>query len=111
PNLKPELNHSLELNYSNFAKSSINIGLSYSFSKNSIQNVTSLQINNTTNNTNDTVTLTTFQNLGSNSRLGLNFNANLTTIKNLTVSVNGQGAHVWIKGAYNGQLYHNEGYT
>jgi outer membrane receptor protein involved in Fe transport len=106
PNLKPELNHTFELNYSNFAKSSINIGLSYAFSSNSIQNVTSLQVNN-----NDTVTLTTFQNLGSNSRLGLNFNMNFSIIKDLTVSLNGQGAHVWLKGAYNGQLYTNQGYT
>ncbi|MEP6949665.1 MAG: outer membrane beta-barrel family protein [Ginsengibacter sp.] len=110
PNLKPELNHSLELNYSNFAKSSVNIGLSYSFSKNAIQNVTSLQINNTINGS-DTVTLTTYQNLGSNNRLGLNINTNFTIIKDLTVSVNGQAAHVWLKGTYNGQLYHNDGYT
>ena len=108
PDLKPELNHSLELNYSNFAKSSVNIGLGYSFSKNAIQNVTSLQINN---NTGDTVTLTTYQNLGSNSRLGLNFNTSFTIIKDLTVSLNGQAAHVWLKGTYNGQLYHNDGYT
>ena len=111
PDLKPELNHSLELNYSNFAKSSVNIGLGYSFSKNAIQNVTSLQIDNTMNNTGDTVTLTTYQNLGSNSRLGLNFNTNFTIIKDLTVSLNGQAAHVWLKGTYNGQLYHNDGYT
>jgi len=111
PDLKPELNHSLELNYSNFAKSSVNVGLSYAFSKNSIQNVTSLQIDSAVNNTSDTVTLTTYQNLGSNSRLGLNFNTNFTIIKDLTVSLNGQIAHVWLKGAYNGQLYHNDGYT
>ncbi len=111
PGLKPELNHSLEINYSNFSKSSINVGLSYSFSKNSIQNVTSLQIDSNVNNTGDTVTLTTYQNLGSNSRLGLNFNTNFTIIKDLTVNLNGQIAHVWLKGAYNGQLYHNDGYT
>jgi hypothetical protein len=106
PNLRPELNHNLELNYSNFAKSSVNIGLAYSFSKDAMQNVTSLQINNI-----DTVTLTTYQNLGRNSRLGLNINTNFTIIKDLTVSLNGQAAHVWLKGTYNGQLYHNDGYT
>ncbi len=107
PGLKPELNHSLELNYSSFSKGSINIGLSYAFSRNSIQNVTSLQVNNA----GDSVTLTTYQNLGNNSRLGLNFNTNFSIIKDLTVSLNGQVAHVWLKGAYNGQFYHNEGYT
>ncbi len=111
PDLKPELNHSLELNYSNFAKSAINIGLSYTFSKNSIQNVTRLQINNTSNNTSDTVTLTTYQNLGVNNRLGLNINTNFTIIKDLTVSLDGQAAHVWLSGYYNNQFYRNDGYT
>ncbi len=110
PNLKPELNHTFELNYSNFTKTSVNIGLSYAFSKNSIQNVTSLQINNTANSI-DTVTLTTYENLGNNSRLGLNVNTNFSIIKDLTVSLNGQLAHVWLKGAYNGQFYTNQGYT
>jgi outer membrane receptor protein involved in Fe transport len=108
PNLKPELNHTFELNYSSFSKGSINIGLSYAFSTNSIQNVTGLQINNATN---DTVTVTTFQNLGSNSRLGLNVNTTLTIIKDLTISLNGQGSRIWLKGTYNGQLYHNQGFT
>ena len=82
--------------------------MSYAFSTNSIQNVTGLQINNATN---DTVTLTTFQNLGSNSRLGLNVNTTLTIIKDLTISLNGQGSRIWLKGTYNGQLYHNQGFT
>ncbi|HMH33050.1 MAG TPA: TonB-dependent receptor, partial [Puia sp.] len=109
PNLKPELNHTLELNYSNFSKSAINIGLSYAFTKNAIQNVTRLEVVDRPNNTQDTVTLTTFENLGSNSRLGLSFNINLTLTKGLTVSLNGQVSHVWLAGTYNGQLYHNEG--
>ncbi len=106
PNLKPELNHTFELDYSNFSKGSINIGLSYAFSSNSIQNVTSLEIN-----PNDTVTLTTYQNLGSNSRLGLNINTNFPITKNITISLNGEGSRVWLKGAYNGQFYRNQGYT
>jgi hypothetical protein len=111
PNLKPELNHNIEINYSNFAKSNINIGISYNFSRNSIQNVTSLLIDSTISNTADTVTLTTYQNLGSNSRLALNFNLNLTIIKNFSLSLNGQGGIVWLRGSYNGQLYNNSGYT
>jgi outer membrane receptor protein involved in Fe transport len=106
PNLKPELNHTFELNYSNFSKGSISIGLSYAFSTNSIQNVTSLQTNN-----NDTVTYTTYENLGSNSTLGIDINTNFPITKNLTFSLNGEGARVWLKGAYNGQLYTNQGYT
>ncbi|RYY21354.1 MAG: TonB-dependent receptor, partial [Sphingobacteriaceae bacterium] len=42
PDLKPELNNTFELTYSNFAKGSVNFGLSYAFSNNSIQNVANL---------------------------------------------------------------------
>lgn len=111
PALKPELNHTFELNYSRFAKGSVNIGLSYAFSQNSIQTVTYLEAIDGPNHEQDTVTVTTFQNLGKNSSLGLNANVNLTIIKNLTVSLNGQISHIWLEGTYNGQLYHNDGYT
>jgi len=111
PNLKPETNHTFEINYSNFSKGSINVGINYAFSDNSIQTVTSLLIDSNSINPNDTVTLTTYQNLGSNSRLGLNFNANFTLAKDLTVSLDGELAHIWLKGTYNGQVYKNEGFN
>ncbi len=111
PNLQPEVNHNFELNYSNFSKSSINIVLSYSYSKNSIQSVSSLQVDSGANNTLDTVTLSTYQNLGSNSTLGLNFNLSFSIIKDLTVSINGQTSHVWLTGTFNGQFYRNDGPT
>ena len=111
PNLKPELNHTFELNFSSFAKTSVNIGLSYAFSNNSIQNVTSLRIDSNLHNGLDTVTFTTWQNLGSNSSLGINFNTSFSIIKDLTVSLNGQISHVWLKGTFNGVMYHNDGYT
>lgn len=109
PDLKPELNNTFELNYSNFSKASINVGLSYAFSNNAIQNVSSLQINNTAAKP-DTVTFTTYQNLGSNKTLGLNINTNFSIVKRLTVNINGQVSHVWLKGTYNGQFYTNDGY-
>ncbi|WP_162996547.1 TonB-dependent receptor domain-containing protein [Mucilaginibacter celer] len=102
PDLKPELNNTFELNYSNFSKGSINVGLSYAFSNNAIQNVTSLI---------DTVTFTTYQNLGSNRSLGLNLNTNYSITKKLTVNINGQVSHIWLKGTYNGSFYKNDGYT
>jgi hypothetical protein len=111
PNLKPELNHTFELNYNNFSKASINIGVSYAFSTNSIQNVSSLRIVNGGSGQQDTVTVTTFENLGHNSSLGLNFSINFSIIKEMTVSLNGRIASLWLEGAYNGQLYHNQGYT
>jgi hypothetical protein len=58
----------------------------------------------------DTVTLTNYQNLGSNKTLGLNINTNLTFLKNMSVSINGRLSHVWLKGNYNGSDYANSGF-
>ena len=43
PALKPELDNTFELTYSNFTKNSINVGLSYAFSNNAIQNAIAKQ--------------------------------------------------------------------
>lgn len=110
PNLRPELNNTFELTYSNFKKASVTVGLSYAFSNNSIQNVSRLQVDSTSSNKIDTVTYTTFQNLGSNRTLGLNVNTNFSIIKPFTVSLNAQVSHIWLKGTYNGQFFKNDGY-
>jgi outer membrane receptor protein involved in Fe transport len=111
PNLRPELNNNFELTYSHFATNSFNAGLSYQFSNNSIQNVTNLKVDSTANNVKDTVNSTTYENLGSNRSLGFNINTNLTITKQLTLSLNGQVAEVWLTGTYNGQFYKNSGLT
>jgi Outer membrane protein beta-barrel family/CarboxypepD_reg-like domain len=110
PNLKPELNHVFELNYSRFSTGSINIGLSYSFSNNSIQNVSSLK-QQKINDTVETVTYTTYENLGSNQTLGLNINTNYPITKQLSFSINGLLNRVWLKGFYNGGQYANSGFV
>jgi hypothetical protein len=102
PELRPELNNTFELTYSNFSKGSINAGLSYAFSNNSIQNVSTLL---------DSVTYTTYQNLGSNKTLGLNLNTNFNITKKFTISINGEISHIWLRGTYNGNFYTNDGYT
>jgi len=110
PNLQPEINHTFELNYSTFSKNSVTAGISYAFSNNSIQTVTHLQaVSN--GSLIDTTTVTTYENLGSNKTLGLNLNINFTSVKNLSISLNSQLSHIWLKGTYNGQFYTNEGYT
>jgi hypothetical protein len=110
PNLQPEVSHSIELNYNIFSKNSVTAGISYSFSNNSIQNVTHLQavVNGGVS---DTVTVTTYENLGTNKNLGLNLNINITTITNLNISINAQLGHVWLSGTYNDQFFTNQGFT
>ncbi|WP_461453623.1 outer membrane beta-barrel family protein [Mucilaginibacter sp.] len=103
PDLKPELNHVFELNYSQFSKGSINLGLSYSFSNNSIQNVSNL--------TGDNVTYSTYENLGSNKSLGLNVNTNYPITTKLSININGLLNYVMLKGFYDGSLDKNTGYV
>jgi hypothetical protein len=110
PNLHPELNNTFEFTYSNFAKNSFNAGLSYQFSNNSIQNVTNLRTN-VVGSSVDTVTYTTYQNLGSNRNLGLNLNTNLSIAKNVSFNINARIARVWLTGTFNGEFYKNSGYT
>ncbi len=110
PQLKPELDNTFELTYSNFTKNSINIGLNYAFSNNSIQNVSNLQVEQL-GTKKDTVTYTTFQNLGTHKTLGLNVNTNLNLTKNWTLGLNGQVSHIWLSGTFGGAMYHNDGFT
>lgn len=110
PGLRPELDNTFELTYSNFAKNAINVGLSYAFSNNSIQNVSSLH-SELINDTLKTVTYTTFENLGTNKTLGLNVHTNMNFTKQFTMGLNGQVNHVWLSGTSNDQMYHNDGFT
>jgi len=109
PDLKPELNNVFELNYSRFTSGSINVGLSYSFSNNSIQNVSSLQMEDI-NGQQEQVTTTTYENLGSNRTLGLSLNINYPITKKLQFVINGLVNKIWLQGYYNGDQYRNSGY-
>jgi len=113
PTLKPELDNTFELTYSNFTKNSINVGLSYAFSNNSIQNVSSLRQVPVTGfpDSTTTATYTTFENLGTNKTLGLNVHTNMNLTKQFTLGLNGQVNHVWLSGNFNGGMYHNDGFT
>ncbi len=111
PDLKPELNNSFELTYSNFSKGSINFGLSYAFSNNSIQNVASILTQTNALGKTDTTTLSTYQNLGTNKSIGINMSANYTFFKKLSFSLNAELRQVFLEGSYNGQLYKNNGLT
>lgn len=110
PGLKPELDNTFDLTYSNFSHGAINIDLSYAFSNNSIQNVSTLQ-QQLINDTLRDVTYTTFENLGTHKTLGLNVNTNLNLTKTFTMSLNGQVNHIWLSGTFNGGMYHNSGFT
>jgi len=110
PELKAELDNTFELTYSNFTKNSFNVGLSYAFSNNSIQNVSSLHTEQVDGKM-DTVTSTTFENLGTNKTLGFNVNTALNLTQRFTLRLNGLLNYVWLSGTFDGSMYHNSGFT
>ena len=100
PGLLPVLNHAFELNLSKFAKSSVNISLSYSFANNTIQRVTRLV---------DTVTYTSYENIGSNKIMAANINYSHPFTKAFTVTLNGRSSYIWLRGNLGTQVYTNSG--
>ncbi|RYE28271.1 MAG: TonB-dependent receptor [Sphingobacteriaceae bacterium] len=102
PDLKPVVNHSVELNYSNFKKGSINASLNYAFAGNTIQNVTTIGA--------DTISRTTYQNVGVNKRLGADLSVNYPLTKKLNININSELLYVWLNGTSNGIFYSNKGF-
>jgi hypothetical protein len=101
PALRPVLNHIIEFSYSNFRKTSLYASVNYAYSNNTIQNVTSL--------INDSVSLTTYLNVGKNKSVGMNLSANYPVTYKLNLGINAQVSHLWISGTYNSQYYQNDG--
>ncbi|HTI59889.1 outer membrane beta-barrel protein [Mucilaginibacter sp.] len=110
PALKPELDNTFDLTYSNFSHGAINIDLSYAFSNNSIQNISRLD-SVLVNGEQRKITYTTFENLGTHKTLGLNINTNLNITKTFTMGLNGQINYLWLSGELNGKEYTNTGFT
>jgi outer membrane receptor protein involved in Fe transport len=102
PDLAPVNNHTFELSYSNFAKGSITIATNFAFANNTVQPVVNF-------NPQDSVTTSTYQNIGTNKRLGFDLNANYPITKKLNVNINAELVHVWLSGYYNGQFYDAKG--
>jgi outer membrane receptor protein involved in Fe transport len=110
PSLRPELDNTFEFTYNRFGKNSIIAGVSYAFSTNSIQRVTSLQTDSLYG-IKDTVNYTTYGNVGLNRNLGLNLNLRLNPSQAFSLGINAHLSRLWLKGTYNGTAYSNQGYT
>jgi hypothetical protein len=68
-----------------------------------------LKVENIPNEEPDTVTSSTYENLGSNRTLGFNLNTNLSITTRLSLNLNGQISYLWLKGAFDGEFYSNSG--
>jgi hypothetical protein len=97
PGLKPETNHILSLNYSLFNNTAINAGLSYSFSNNTIQYVSTFGA--------DGITRGTFENIGVNDNLEADFNVNVPVSKRINLSLNVQAGYETLKGTADSNFY------
>lgn len=102
PALTPVLNNSFEANYSRFKKGSINIGLSYTFANNTVQQISTF--NSATN-----ITSTTFMNTGHDSKLGANFNISYPFTDALNFTMGGNMNYVWLEGVVDGIDLKNDG--
>jgi len=102
PDLRPAVSNNIRFGYSKFKKGSINIGLSYSFANNTVQQVS--VYNPVTN-----ITLSTYDNIGKNRSLGSNFNINYPITKKWNFNLSGNLNYLWIQGVINGNLAKNEG--
>ena len=103
PYLKPEINHVLSVTYSIFNNASINAGLSYSFSDNTIQYISTLGA--------DGITRGTYKNIGQNNNLETDFNVNWPIGSKVNLSLNAQAAYVMLKGTIDSALYSRKAFT
>ncbi len=101
PNLLPVLNHNFELGYSRYSKGSINLGLSYSFAKNTIQQIVTIGP--------DSIGRGISQNIGRNANIGANISLSYPVTQKFSVSLSGRGSYVFLKGRVDNKSYGNEG--
>ncbi len=101
PAIRPVVNNIIQLDYSRSARLSINASFDYSFANNPIQAVTRIL--------SDTVSESTYENVGSNQTAGAHLTLNYPLFTKLNLILNTQLSHVWLAGTYNGQFYRNDG--
>lgn len=101
PNLHAVLSHLTELTYSRSGIGSISAKLSYMYTNNSIVSVTRL--------ISDTLSETTYDNVGKFKTARFNLNGSYPITKQLNATLNTALFYVWIKGTYNGEFYSNKG--
>jgi len=102
PQLEAVLTNNFEIGYSTFKKGSINVGASYSFANNTIQNVTILDT--------DSVSKSSFLNIGEDKKLGINANVSIPINKKINININSQLSYLWLEGSFDGRDYTNQGF-
>ncbi|MFC3559178.1 outer membrane beta-barrel family protein [Pedobacter jamesrossensis] len=104
PDLEAVLSNNFELTYSKFKKGSVNVGVSYNFANNTIQNISVYSDV-------DKITRSTFANIGKDKTLTTNLNVNYPLTPKWNLSLSGNIGYKWLEGAINGVLTKNDGMT
>lgn len=104
PDLEAVLSNNFELTYSKFKKGSINVGVSYNFANNTIQNIAVY-------NDVDKITRSSYANIGKDKTLTANLNVNYPLTEKWNLSLSGNIGYKWLEGAINGALTKNDGMT
>ena len=101
PELQPVHNHNFEVYFSSYKKASLYLGLSYSFANNTIQNVTTLS--------RDSISMSSFENVGKSRSLGTNVYFKYPLLKSVEITLNGRITRISIEGFIRGAHYTNTG--
>jgi hypothetical protein len=104
PNLSPILQNNFNIQYRRFKKSSLIIGLKYSFSNNLIQQIL-------TNTLNDGVFRLTYANIGKKNDISSNLSFNQSLNKAVNLNLSGNLIYTNLKGTINGLNQINSGFT
>ena len=102
PDIRPAINNVLHFTYNTFISgSSVNVSMFHNFSSNSIQQFTTLGA--------DSITKTTFDNIGKNRASGISLNGMTTLFENLSVNLNSTVTYITYTGLINGRNQTNDG--
>ncbi|TBO44287.1 outer membrane beta-barrel family protein [Pedobacter kyonggii] len=101
PNLLPVVNHNFEFGYSQSTKGYFMISADYSFAHNTIQNLISLGL--------DSISRSTYYNIGKSENTGLNISYSYPITKKLNLNINGRASYTWLQGYINNELQKNSG--
>jgi outer membrane receptor protein involved in Fe transport len=102
PDLEAVLSNNFNLAFNTFKKGNINIGLSYNFANNTIQNVS--VYNEATK-----ITRSTYLNIGRDKSLSTDLNVTYPITPKWNFSLNGNLGYSWIQGSIDGTLAKNDG--
>lgn len=104
PRLNSTISHTINLAYGTLVKNnSLNVAVFHQFTNGAIQQITTLGI--------DSVTHTTYANLGQDRTYGFTLSGNATVFKKLRLNLNGNANYVKLTSFLDGQAQSNAGYT